>query len=168
MTGPSSFVDCWRSTDNVWCEMKSRGCRQLTLPTRLQCFWLSKIGWCDRDPYNGGKSCNGKIYQFSKKSKHFFFHLIWKLVFHLKLIRLQLFSLSKDILKQLKKEFLKCSDYCLTSGGITPTKVHMGMPTLKLTNTVSPISLLYKKNRAKSSLKNWVDKQRFWNPAKSN
>ena len=90
-------------------------------------------------------------------------NLIWKLVFHLKLIRLQLFSLSKDILKQWKKEFLKCSDYCLTSGGITPTKVHMGMPTLKLTNTVSPVSLLYKNNRAKSSLKNWVDKQRFWN-----
>ena len=116
----------------------------------------------DRDRYNAGKCWKGKKYQFSKKV-NIFCHLIWKLVFHLKLIRLQLFFLSKDILKQWKKEFLKCSDYCLTSGGITPTKVHMGMPTLKLTNTVSPVSLLYKNNRAKSSLKNWVDKQRFWN-----
>ena len=113
-----------------------------------------------RPPTMAANLAMAKYINFLKKV-NIFCHLIWKLVFHLKLIRLQLFSLSKDILKQSKKEFLKCSDYCLTSGGITPTKVHLGMPTLKLTNTVSSISLLYKKNRAKSSLKNWVDKQRF-------
>jgi hypothetical protein len=79
------------------------------------------------------------------KKVNIFCHLIWKFVSHLKLIKLQPIPLSKDILYQWKKEFLTCSDYCLTSGGITPTKVHMGMPTLKLTNTVSRVSLLYEK-----------------------